>query len=681
MNKIRFSFDLEVAKYLAELRAVYFHNLLRCQNGSQQARVWFEVCDYETLNALAAFGGFPDRYEHYRFAMEYLELAKGYAYGLQKIYEMVINNDPVYAYLLENNSAVDQKLVINHVYGHADFFFNNEYFQQTNRQALAMMANHARLVSNIKEGMTDANKEEIVEQWIDTCLSVEDLIDRNAGGIRRVIDESVSLLEKEREKEEKWSGRFQAKDYMDKFINPEEEIEKQRELLAKEKEQQLRKDKQIAFPPEPVADVFKFLIDHSPLDSWQREIAQVIWEEGIYFAPQAQTKIMNEGWASFWHSKLMTDGGASAAEIIDFADHHSGTVAQHPGRLNPYKMGLEIFRDIEHRWDTGRHGKIWEECDDLTVLDNWDQFVVFKIIFDDCNGDIVLFGRRWHEFLCFWRALKEERCGFPKIYCDDKLLSWWSDYHLLSDRFGELELIKKDIQGYVRCFLGIDRGRYQTLSREKQRRKTKIAKFLMRECQKELTKRGRIYGALEQIKKEFSDHQLLPENFSIPKSFFDYAQKNTNLPLTIGDGRRKIFEVRQFHCDLTFIEYFLTEGLALQLKLFSYKEDEEENLIIDSRQFQQVKRKLLDGLTNWGRPQIEVADANLHNSRKLLLRHRYDGRKLELDWAKETLERIYKFWHRPVFIDTVVLNEGAGEVKVRLGFNGNKFIKEEIKDS
>ena len=102
----------------------------------------FEVLDYDELSEIAALGGFPTRYPHWRFGMEYQQLAKGYRYGLQKIYEMVINNDPCYAYLLRCNQLVDQKLVMAHVYGHNDFFKNNIWFSQTNRKMMDEMANH-----------------------------------------------------------------------------------------------------------------------------------------------------------------------------------------------------------------------------------------------------------------------------------------------------------------------------------------------------------------------------------------------------------------------------------------------------------------------------------------------------------------------------------------------------------
>ena len=103
----------------------------------------FEMVDFDQMNQIAAFGGFPQRYPHWRFGMEYERLRKQHAYGLGKIYEMVINNDPCYAYLLTDNMLVDQKTVMAHVYAHCDFFRNNIWFQHTNRKMIDVMANHA----------------------------------------------------------------------------------------------------------------------------------------------------------------------------------------------------------------------------------------------------------------------------------------------------------------------------------------------------------------------------------------------------------------------------------------------------------------------------------------------------------------------------------------------------------
>jgi len=143
--------------------------------------VIFEVVDYDQLNAVAAYGGFPTRYPHWRFGMEYEQLSKSYSYGLSKIYELVINNDPCYAYLMQSNSLTDQKLVMAHVYGHCDFFKNNYWFSQTNRKMMDEMANHGNRVRRYMERFGV----ETVETFIDACLSVENLIDIYSPFIKR----------------------------------------------------------------------------------------------------------------------------------------------------------------------------------------------------------------------------------------------------------------------------------------------------------------------------------------------------------------------------------------------------------------------------------------------------------------------------------------------------------------
>jgi stage V sporulation protein R len=100
-------------------------------------------------------------------------------------------------------------------------------------------------------------------------------------------------------------------------------------------------------------------------------VLSIIRDEAYYFAPQAQTKIMNEGWASYWHSTIMTRQGLTAADLVCYCDHHSGTLATSGQRLNPYKLGIELYRDIEDRWNRGRFGKEYDECDDLVAKRDW----------------------------------------------------------------------------------------------------------------------------------------------------------------------------------------------------------------------------------------------------------------------------------------------------------------------
>jgi stage V sporulation protein R len=293
--------------------------------------------------------------------MEYNQLSKGYAYGLQKIYEMVINNDPCYAYLLKCNHLVDQKIVIAHVYGHCDFFKNNYWFSKTDRKMMDHMANHGTKIRTFieKVGL------EQVESFMDCCLSLDNLIDYHAPFIMRRSAGTGPDMERPG-RDTRGVRKLRAKQYMDRYINPVDYLDQQRRAI----EEEIRMKKR--FPTEPQKDVLKFLLDHAPLNRWQQEILSIVRDEAYYFAPQAQTKIMNEGWASYWHSNIMTEKVLRDSEVIDFADHHSGTLASRPGQLNPYKVGIELFRDIEDRWNRGRFGKEYEECDNLYERENWD---------------------------------------------------------------------------------------------------------------------------------------------------------------------------------------------------------------------------------------------------------------------------------------------------------------------
>lgn len=326
--------------------------------GLDPFNVAFEVLTFEEMNEVAAYDGFPVRYPHWRFGMEYERLKRSYAYGLHKIYEMVINNDPCYAYLLEHNKWVDHKLVMAHVYAHSDFFKNNMWFGHTNRRMLDEMANHGTRVRRY----VDRFGAEEVERFLDVCLSIDDLIDPNAA-----FDDTLPITFDEDQDKPIQVSRFRAKEYMERFVNPSDVLEAERE--RQEKEQEQRK-----FPPQPQRDVLYFLLANAPLKSWQADVLAIIREESYYFLPQRQTKIMNEGWASYWHSKIMTESGIlEPAEIVDYASHHSGTMAISPGRLNPYKLGVELFRDIEDRWNKGRFGTAWEECTDMAAKRTWDR--------------------------------------------------------------------------------------------------------------------------------------------------------------------------------------------------------------------------------------------------------------------------------------------------------------------
>jgi stage V sporulation protein R len=377
VNSSSFATSPRIPRYLrAEQRKI---EEIAAAYGLDFFPVIFEMVTYDQMNEIAAYGGFPNRYPHWRFGMEYERLAKSTEYGLSKIYELVINNNPSVAYLLEGNSLTDQKLVMCHVLGHVDFFKNNFMFRSTdldatgkvvdpakrsgpdydpNRKWIDKMANHGAIVRRL----VDRHGIDRIEQFIDHCLSLENLIDPWAPFVVRHRDEV-----EEEEPSEVDVPRLRAKEYMENFINPEEYLEQQKKRMQAERDRSKGK-----FPKEPTQDILSFLIQNAPLDRWERTILEIIREEAYYFLPQIQTKIMNEGWASYWHSRLMTEKVCDASEILDYAENNAAVMATSPGQLNPYKLGVELFRDIEERWDKGQFGREWEDCDDLEVKKHWD---------------------------------------------------------------------------------------------------------------------------------------------------------------------------------------------------------------------------------------------------------------------------------------------------------------------
>jgi stage V sporulation protein R len=467
--------------------------------------VIFELLDYDQLNMVASYGGFPTRYPHWKFGMQYEELSKGYSYGLQKIYELVINNDPCYAYLMSCNHVVDQKLVMAHVYGHSDFFKCNYWFSKTNRKMMDEIANHG---TRIRRYMERYGHEE-VEKFIDCCLSLENLIDYHSPFIVRKRERTEN--EKEQAKQNTEPARLKAKSYMDSFINPPEYLESERNKI----QEQL--DELGKFPENPERDVLLFLMENANLERWQRDILSIVREEAYYFAPQAMTKIMNEGWASYWHSTIMTQKACDASDIVDYADHHAATMGVQPGVLNPYKLGIELFRDIEDRWNKGKFGPEWEDCDDVARKRKWDQKV---------------------------------------------------------DR-----------------------------------------------------------------------------------------------------GREKIFEVRQVHNDVTFVDEFLTPEFVEKQNMFTYAYNkQEQEYVIDKRDFDSIKEKLLFNLSNFGQPYISVDDANFRNRGELYLIHRFEGQPLRLDHARATLENLFMLWQRPVHLETTVEKR-----KKILSYNGAKHDEKVVR--
>lgn len=368
-------------KLTPELKKLAFSVFEKAKaHGLSHFPIEFLLTSPKELNAIAAYSGFPQRIPHWTFGQEFDRLHKQYSYGYSKIYELVINTNPVYAYLVDTNGFGDQKLVMAHVCGHADFFYNNRWFSTTDRNMLDQMANNA---SRVKR-MIDKYGQSVVEEFIDVCKSIDNLIDPYLTHIKRRYPDR----DEEDERIEVPQKLPVHRDYMERYVNTKQFIDQQK------KEIEERKKAEKNFPEQPDRDILGFLVEHAPLERWQRDILAMIREEEYYFAPQRMTKIMNEGWASFWHSKLMTEELADDKDIIDYCCVHAGVIAQDGNSINPYRIGLALFKDIEDRWNRGAFGAEWDRCDDYEKKKKWDKKL-------GLGRDKILQVRKTHNDLTF----------------------------------------------------------------------------------------------------------------------------------------------------------------------------------------------------------------------------------------------------------------------------------------
>jgi stage V sporulation protein R len=306
--------------------------------------VRFEIVPASVMYEVGSYA-LPGRYSHWTFGKAYHRMKMMYDFGLSKIYEVVINSNPSYAFLLETNSPIQNKMVIAHVLGHVDFFKNNVYFSHTNRRMVDEAAMHARRMADyeFKHGR------KVVEEFLDAVLSIEEHIDPNFFIKKETQDRDKKEADLKRRRREGRYDDLYSEDEMgleDAPKDADEDNKHKRSLDAPEK------------------DLVYFIMKNSPLlEDWQRDVMAMLHEEMEYFVPQMQTKIMNEGWASIWHSRIMREMNLSTNDHIEFAELHAGVVSPHKGQLNPYYLGYKIFEDIEKRWDNpteeerGKYGR------------------------------------------------------------------------------------------------------------------------------------------------------------------------------------------------------------------------------------------------------------------------------------------------------------------------------------
>lgn len=287
----------------------------------------YEICPSEIIYTFGAYG-MPTRYSHWSFGKQFHKMKLHYDFGLSKIYELVINSDPCYAFLLDSNSLIQNKLIVAHVLAHCDFFKNNVRFQNTKRDMVESMAATA---DRIRHYETIYGKKE-VETFLDAVLAIEEHIDPSMMRAKFDLFDEEESSEEIKQKQTPYDGLWS----LDSNDVP--------------KKSPIEKHKK--FPPRPEKDIVLFIEQYSrELTDWQRDILTMMREEMLYFWPQLETKIMNEGWASYWHQRILRELDLTSSEAIEFAKLNAGVVQPSRTSINPYYLGLKIFEDIEDRYD------------------------------------------------------------------------------------------------------------------------------------------------------------------------------------------------------------------------------------------------------------------------------------------------------------------------------------------
>ena len=366
----------------------------------------YEICPADVIYTFGAYA-MPTRFSHWSFGKLYHQMKTQYDYGLSKIYELVINSDPCYAFLLDTNTLLQNKMIAAHVLAHCDFFKNNYRFRHTNRQMVATMAAFANRVRQYEQ---DVGRDR-VERFLDAVLAIHEHVDP----FPNPKPAPAANLLRPRHSPEPISP------YADLWSldGPVPETPQAEEPPRR---------------PGPTRDLLLFILDHAPdLTDWQRDIVSSVRGEMLYFRPQMETKIMNEGWASFWHARIMRELDLTPEESVEFARMHAAVLAPNRFHLNPYHLGFHIFEDIERRYGREKIFEVRETETDVSLIRNY-------LTEEICEKlDLYLYSRQGSEWRITGKGWEQVRdgilrqinnCGIPYIYAED------SDYQ----RRGELYL-------------------------------------------------------------------------------------------------------------------------------------------------------------------------------------------------------------------------------------------------
>jgi stage V sporulation protein R len=333
-----------------------------CSLGDKLGLDWYpieyEICDYKEMMGHMAYTGLPTHYRHWSFGKSFDRIQTEYNLGMSGLpYEMIINSNPSISYLMTENPMPTHILTMAHCVGHSDFFKNNRMFSETGADRVIDKFKSAG--KRVKKYMEDPGiGVEAVEQVLDACHAIRFQVPRTPGIKRRNHKELKAYYTDliRNDKTGWWGSHFN--------INQ--------------------------IPLEPDNNLLKFIAENNRfLEDWQKDLITIVEQESLYFVPQACTKIMNEGWACRIHEKIVYELGIPDDYFLSFIRLHNQVVRPHLGRINPYHLGYQIFKNIEEKYG-------FEECLRVRETHNDETFIKTYLDEDLCK-ELNLFSYSFHQ--------------------------------------------------------------------------------------------------------------------------------------------------------------------------------------------------------------------------------------------------------------------------------------------
>lgn len=353
-----------------------------------------EVISAEQMMDAYASLGMPVGYHHWSYGKEFLAIERRYRRGEMGLaYEMVINSNPCISYLMEENSTAMQALVIAHAaYGHNSFFKNNYLFGMWTDAG--SIVDYLVYVRDFIAQCEERHGVDAVEQLLDSCHALANV------GVDRYRRPSKKSLARER------AERQEREAYVQQQVNV------LWSTLPSRPEKDSTAPETERFPKEPEENILYFIEKNAPLlEPWQREIVRIVRKIAQYFYPQRQTKVMNEGWATFWHYTLLNtlydEGWLTDGVMVEWLSSHTNVIYQPPaghsgyGGINPYALGFAMYRDIrriceqpteeDRRWFPDLAGTPWLPALDYAMRNFKDESFVGQFLSPKLIRDLRLF--------------------------------------------------------------------------------------------------------------------------------------------------------------------------------------------------------------------------------------------------------------------------------------------------